>query len=47
LEDDDLRPPASRAIHPEYPCFAALAAHMLDDELCEAFGIVDAETVRF
>src|SRR4051812_46256477 len=32
--DDDPRPPAAGAMHPEYAEFVATAARMLDDELC-------------
>jgi hypothetical protein len=35
------------AMHPDYPEFAASAARMLDDELCAAIGIADAEPDRF
>ena len=41
--DDDLRPHAGGALHPDYPEFAATAARMLDDELCAAIGVADAE----
>ena len=34
-------------MHPDYPEFAASAARMLDDELCAAIGIADAEPERF
>ena len=47
--DDDgggPRPPASGAKHPDYPEFAATDARMLDDELCVAIGIADAEPMR-
>jgi hypothetical protein len=43
----DPRPPASGALHPDYPEFAASAARMLDDELCAAIGIADADPLRF
>jgi hypothetical protein len=43
VDDDDPRPPAAGALHPDYPEFAASAARMLDDELCTAIGIADAE----
>ena len=33
-------------MHPDYPAFAA-AAPMLDDELCAAIGVADAEPSRF
>jgi hypothetical protein len=42
-DDDDPRPPASGALHPDYAEFAASAARMLDDDLCAALGLVDAE----
>jgi hypothetical protein len=42
-EDDDPRPPAGGAMHPDYPEFAASAARMLDDELCAAIGAADDE----
>ena len=45
--DDDPRPPASGAMHPDCPKFAATAARMLDDELCAAIGVADAEPVSF
>jgi hypothetical protein len=45
-EDDDPRPPGSGALHPDYPKFAASAARMLDDELCTAIGVADAEPGR-
>ena len=41
------RPPAAGAMHPDYPQFAALAAHLLDDQLCEAIGVADVEPARF
>ena len=41
--DDDPRPPASGALHPDYAEFAASAARMLDDDLCAVLGIADAE----
>jgi hypothetical protein len=44
--DDDPRPPAGGAIHPDYLEFAATAARMLDDELCMAIGVADAEPAR-
>jgi hypothetical protein len=44
--DDDPRPPAGGAIHPDYPEFAATAVRMLDDELCAAIGAADAEPER-
>jgi hypothetical protein len=44
--DDDPRPPASGALHPDYAEFAATAARMLDDELCMAIGVADAEPAR-
>jgi hypothetical protein len=40
--DDDPRPPAGGAMHPDYAEFAASAARMLDDELCAAIGAADA-----
>ena len=46
-DDDHPRPPAGGAMHPEYPEFAASAARMLDDELCIAIGVADAEPSRF
>ena len=42
-EDDDPRPPTAGALHPDYVEFAASATRMLDDELCTAIGIADAE----
>ena len=45
--DDDPRPPAAGAMHPEYAEFAASAARMLDDELCVAIGVADAEPTQF
>ena len=45
--DDHPRPPAGAAMHPDYPKFAATAARMLDDELCVAIGVADAEPVLF
>jgi hypothetical protein len=33
-------------MHPDYPEFAASAARMLDDELCVAIGVADAEPSR-
>jgi hypothetical protein len=47
ISDDDPRPPAGGALHPDYPEFAASAARMLDDELCAAIGVTDAEPLRF
>ena len=41
------RPPASGAMHPDYPEFAASAARMLDDDLCAAIGVADAEPGTF
>jgi hypothetical protein len=41
--DDDPRPPASGALHSDYPEFATSAARMLDDDLCAVLGIADAE----
>jgi hypothetical protein len=46
-DDDDPRPPAGGAVHPDYPEFAASAARMLDDELCVAIGVADADPLRF
>ena len=46
-EDDDPRPPGAGAMHPDYPYFAALAARLLDDQLCEAIGIADADPSQF
>ena len=46
-DDDHPRPPAGGAMHPDYPEFAATAARMLDDELCVAIGVADAEPARF
>jgi len=50
-DDDDggggPRPPASGAMHPEYAEFAATAARMLDDDLCAAIGVADAEPEAF
>jgi hypothetical protein len=45
--DDDPRPPAGGALHPDYAEFAATPSRMLDDELCAAIGVVDAEPARF
>ena len=45
--DDDPRPPAAGAMHPDYPEFAASAARMLDDDLCAAIGVADAEPEAF
>jgi hypothetical protein len=45
--DDDPRPPSAAALHPDYAEFAATAARMLDDELCVAIGIADAEPAQF
>jgi hypothetical protein len=45
--DDDPRPPAGGALHPDFPEFAATAARMLDDELCAAIGVADAEPLQF
>jgi uncharacterized Zn finger protein (UPF0148 family) len=44
--DDDPRPPAAGAMHPEYAEFAATAAHMLNDDLCAAIGVADAEPAQ-
>ena len=44
---DDPRPPAAGAMHPDYPEFAASAARMLDDDLCAAIGVADAEPATF
>ena len=41
------RPPASGAMHSDYPEFAASAARMLDDDLCVAIGVADAEPDTF
>jgi hypothetical protein len=41
------RPPASGAMHPEFAEFAATAARMLDDDLCAAIGVADAEPATF
>ena len=41
------RPPAAGAMHPDYPQFAALAATLLDDQLCEAIGVADEEPLTF
>ena len=46
-DDDHPRPPAAGAMHPDYPEFAGTAARMLDDELCAALGVADAEPLRF
>jgi hypothetical protein len=46
-DDDGPRPPASGAMHPDYPQFAALAARLLDDQLCEAIGVADAAPATF
>jgi len=42
-DDDDPRPPTAGALCLDYAEFAASAARMLDDELCMAIGIADAE----
>ena len=34
-------------MHPDYPRFEAFAAHLLDDQLCEAIGVADAEPTTF
>jgi hypothetical protein len=34
-------------MHPDYPEFAPSAARMLDDELCAAIGVADAEPMQF
>jgi hypothetical protein len=34
-------------MHPAYVEFAATAARMLDDELCAAIGVADAEPAHF
>jgi len=34
-------------MHPEYAEFAASAGRMLDDELCAAIGVADAEPATF
>jgi hypothetical protein len=47
VDDDDPRPPAGGALHPDYPYFAALAARMLDDQLSEAIGIAESEPATF
>jgi hypothetical protein len=44
--DDDPRPPAGGALHPDYLEFAATAARMLDDELCAAIGVADGEPAK-
>jgi hypothetical protein len=46
-DGDGPRPPASRAMHPDYLYFAALAARMLDDQLCEAIGIAEGQPATF
>src|SRR5438045_1861308 len=46
-DGDDPRPPASGAMHPDYPQFAALAVRLLDDQLCEAIGVADTQPVQF
>jgi hypothetical protein len=46
-DGDGPRPPASGAMHPDYPYFAALAARVLDDQLCEAVGIAEGEPATF
>jgi hypothetical protein len=46
-DGDGPRPPAGGALHPDYPYFAALAARMLDDQLCEAIGIAEGEPATF
>ena len=46
-DDHDPRPPASGAMHPDYPHFAALASRILDDQLCEAIGVADGEPATF
>jgi hypothetical protein len=44
--DDDLRPPAGGGTHPDYVEFATTAPQMLDDELCVAIGVADAEPAQ-
>jgi hypothetical protein len=34
-------------LHPDYRYFAALAARMLDDQLCEAIGIAEGQPATF
>jgi hypothetical protein len=34
-------------MHPDFVEFAATAARMLDDELCTAIGVADAEPASF
>jgi hypothetical protein len=34
-------------MHPEYAEFAATAVRMLDDDLCAAIGVADAELSAF
>ena len=46
-DDDHPRPPASEAMHPDYPHFEALAAWLQDDQLCEAIGIADEQPALF
>lgn len=46
-DDDDPRPPASGAVHPDYPHFAALAAWLQDDQLCDAIGVADSAPAQF
>ena len=41
------RPPAAGAMYPDYPQFAALAATLLDDQLCEAISVADDEPATF
>ena len=46
-DDDQPRPPAGGAMHPDYPHFEALAAWLQDDQLCEAIGVADAGPAVF
>jgi hypothetical protein len=46
-DDDDPHRPAGGALHPDYPQFAALAARLLDDQLCEAIGVAETEPAPF
>jgi len=45
-DGDDAPPPAAGALHPDYPQFASTAARILDDELCVAIGVADAEPTK-
>ena len=34
-------------MHPDYPHFAALAAWLQDDQICEAIAVAEAEPMLF